>query len=123
MASFRGLLLALHKTLLDQERKFYEDRHGKVANPGVMLGIVMGNPDFAWLRQISSVIVGIDELLESKEPASEQKYKNIIIYVKQLLVPKEGGDVFAKKYFNAIRNNSEASLIHSQIQGLIQKLE
>ena len=63
-------LLALHKALLDYERIRYERTHGRVESSGAFLQLAIGDPQFAWLRSISEVVVQIDQLLVSDEPGA-----------------------------------------------------
>jgi hypothetical protein len=118
----RNDLLNLHKILLEYQRKAYEGQHGKVAGPGVMLGLVMENPHFAWLRQLSGVVVGIDELLESKDAVPEQTFADMLAYIKKLLIPHQSGNPFEKNYFTAIQKSPEVALAHSQIQSRLKKI-
>ena len=118
----RDSLLRLHKALLEFERKVYEGQHGKVASPGVMLGLVMENPAFAWLRQLSELVVGIYELLESKEEVPTEKYRDMLAYCTKLLTPNQNGNTFEKNYFTAIQQSPDAALCHSQTQLALQKI-
>lgn len=118
----RNGLLHLHKTLLDFQRQVYEGQHGKVTSPGAMLSLVMENPNFAWLRQLSEVIVGLDELLESKEVVPEQQYIDTLAYLKKLLVPNVAGNTFEKNYFDAIQKSPSAAIAHSEVQKALQKI-
>jgi catechol 2,3-dioxygenase len=54
-------LIALHKALLDDARSAYEMDRGRVSSTGALLQLVISDPWFAWLHQISEVIVRIDE--------------------------------------------------------------
>src|SRR6187399_2235235 len=60
-------LLRLHKTLLDWERAGYERIHGRQSSND-LLNALLNDPQFAWLRPISQLIVRIDELLADKTP-------------------------------------------------------
>src|SRR5256885_17202834 len=64
----RQSLLRLHKALLDGERTRYEREHGRVDDGLRLLNLVANDPWFAWLRQLSALIVQIDERLDSDEP-------------------------------------------------------
>jgi hypothetical protein len=61
--------LALHRALLDAQRITHEREHGKVTS-GAFLELVIGAPEFAWLRPLTALIVGIDEALEEANPDS-----------------------------------------------------
>ncbi len=119
---FRNELLKLHKVLLDYEKNRYEGQHGKIASPQVLLGLVMDRPSFAWLRQISELIVGIDEMLESKEPVSKEKFTDTFIYCKKLLKPLELGNAFEQKYYQAIHSDPAAAIMHSKVQVCLQNI-
>ena len=65
----RDRLLDLHKLLLDRERAVYEREHGRVGSPNAYLGLVLGHEQFEWLRQLSGMIVEVDELLAPRSQA------------------------------------------------------
>ena len=62
LGDLRQGLLRLHKTLLDWERGGYERIHGRQTSND-LLNALLNDPQFAWLRPISQLIVRIDELL------------------------------------------------------------
>src|SRR3954447_13959159 len=63
--------LVLHKRLIDDARLRYEAAHGTVARPGEMLRLVAFDPEFAWLRPLTGLILEIDERLEADEAVTE----------------------------------------------------
>jgi hypothetical protein len=67
----RAEALDLHKKLIDAARLQYEARHGAVARPGEMLRLVAFDPEFAWLRPLTRLILDIDERLESDEVVTD----------------------------------------------------
>src|SRR6266550_5016037 len=89
LVSVRRVLLRLHKTLLDFEREAYERARGKIANSYELLNLVMNDPWFAWLRQLSELIVEMDELLAVKEPANENTAVALMRQAEMLLTPSE----------------------------------
>jgi len=70
---FARSLIAVHdeegKLLLDRERASYEKTNGPISGPGPFLGLVMGDAHFAWLKQISTLVVEIDEALARRSTA------------------------------------------------------
>src|SRR6267143_2052309 len=62
MVALRGALLRLHKALLEMERRDYEREHG-VVNVGELFRLVVDDPQFSWLHNISEFVVRIDEAL------------------------------------------------------------
>jgi hypothetical protein len=71
LASLSDLLLQQHKLLLDRQRGKYEAIHGPIGGPGPFLNLVLSDPYFAWLRQISTLIVEIDEALSRRSTAGQ----------------------------------------------------
>jgi hypothetical protein len=119
LTKVRKVLLRLHKTLLDFGREGYERQHGKIANSYDFLNLVMQNPWFAWLRQLSELIVEMDELLAAKETPAEDTAVALIQQAKILLTPAETGSEFQKKYFAAMQQSPEVVVAHSEFAAVL----
>src|SRR6266702_2994986 len=63
LKSLRDQLLRLHKILLDSERAAYERDVARITSTGQYLNLVLEDPWFQWLRELSAFIVLIDETL------------------------------------------------------------
>src|ERR1035438_7233563 len=70
LKKIRHVLLAHHKTLLDSERARYDHDVERIKSSGHMLNLVLHDPFFAWLHELSELIVMIDETLDAEEPAT-----------------------------------------------------
>jgi hypothetical protein len=114
LSKVRTALLRLHKTLLDFEREGYERVHGKIGSPYEFLNLVMQNPWFAWLRQLSELIVEMDELLAARETSNEDTAVALIQQARMLLTPAESGSEFQKKYFAAMQQSPEVVVAHAE---------
>ena len=114
LVNVRTALLRLHKTLLDYEREAYEREHEKIANSYQLLNLVMSDPWFAWLRQLSELIVEMDELLAAKDAPQENTGLALIRQAELLLTPAEAGSEFQRKYFAAMQQSAEVVLAHSE---------
>lgn len=119
VVTVRTVLLRLHKTLLDFEREAYERGHGKIANSYEYLSLVMKDPWFAWLRQLSELIVEIDELLAARESPNENTGLALIRQARILLTPNESGSEFQRKYFAAMQLSPEVVLAHSEFANVL----
>ena len=53
LTELRTVLLKLHKTLLDMERRDYEREHGHVST-GELFRLVLDHQQFGWLHNIRS---------------------------------------------------------------------
>jgi hypothetical protein len=114
LTNVRTALLRLHKTLLDFERQAYERDHGTIGNSYEFLQLAMSDRWFAWLRQLSELIVEMDELLAAKETPSENMGVALIRQATILLTPTESGSEFQKKYFAAMQQSPEVVVAHSE---------
>jgi hypothetical protein len=113
LVNVRTVLLRLHKTLLEFEREAYERSRGKIADSYEYLNLVMNDPWFAWLRQLSELIVEMDELLAAKETPNEGTAIALIRQAGILLTPSETGSEFQRKYSGAMQQSPEVVLAHS----------
>ena len=114
LTKVRSVLLSLHKQLLDFERDGYERVRGKIENSYQFLQLVMSDPWFAWLRQLSELIVEIDELLAAKEVQNESTATALMKQAQFLLTPNESGAEFQKKYFVAMQASPDVVVAHAE---------
>jgi hypothetical protein len=109
----RDGLLRLHKTLLDSERAAYERDVARISSTGQFLQLVLEDPWFQWLRELSQLVVLIDETLGAKEPpASNADLERLIVQSHAILVPDEAGSGFARRYFEVMQRDPSAVLAH-----------
>lgn len=113
LGELRRGLLQLHKTLLDWERGTYERMHGRTT-AGELLNLVMTDPQFAWLRPVSELIVRIDEALAAEIPADVDAVP-IIAQARTLVVPDEAGTPYAQRYHAALQDSPDAVFAHRAV--------
>jgi len=114
LVALRQALLRLHKTLLDMERRDYEKAHG-VVTTGELFRLVVDDPQFAWLHNISEFVVRIDEALSSDESVTEEDAHVPISLARKLFAPTVTGDVFQKQYFDAIQRDPAVVMEHAEL--------
>lgn len=119
LGKVRTVLLRLHKMLLDFERGGYEREHGRIDSSYTFLQLVMSDPWFAWLRQLSELIVEMDELLAAKQTPAESTARALIQQADLLLTPLESGSEFQKKYFVAMQQSPEVVVAHSEFSQVL----
>jgi len=113
LKSLRDGLLHLHKSLLDSERAAYERDVERITSTGQYLQLVLEDPWFQWLRELSQFVVLIDETLEAKDPpASDSDLERLITQARAILVPDEEGQGFARRYFEVLQRDPAAVLAH-----------
>ena len=109
----RNGLLTLHKILLDSERAAYERDVARITSSGQFLGLVLEDPFFQPLRELSQFIVLIDEALDRKEsPLTEEEADQLVKRAREMLVPAEQGNGFARRYFEIMQRDPTTVLAH-----------
>src|SRR5262249_23464155 len=117
LVELRLMLLRLHKTLLEMERRDYERVNGHVST-GELFRLVIDHEQFAWLHNISEFVVRIDEALAAEAPVTQDHTHGAIILPQKMFVPSEAGDAFQKRYFAAIQRDPTVVMDHAQLARL-----
>ena len=123
LKSLRDGLLHLHKSLLELERAAYERDVAKITSAGQYLNLVLDDPAFLWLRELSAFIVMIDEALAQKAPPlAGEDAERLIAQARALLSPSEDGIGFARGYFEIMQRDAAAVLAHSDMLKVMNSL-
>jgi hypothetical protein len=122
LTDLRNGLLRLHGTLLESERKEYDHNIARINSPGQLLGLVLNDPFFGWLRELSRLVVTIDEILDAKEPATISDADRLVREARTLIAPSEQGTGFAKQYFDAMQRDPNVILAHAETSKLLARL-
>jgi len=115
--TLRRGLLRLHKTLLDAQRVRYEREHGRVESTGELLDLVLKDASFEWLRVLSALIAGLDELTEAGGDAGAET-RGLIDRLRTL-VRFEGNPGFTGPYREIIEAVPDALVAHVQLSRLL----
>jgi hypothetical protein len=116
LTDLRNGLLSLHKTLLDSERATYERDIARIGSSGELLKLVLYDPWFAWLHELSEFVVLIDETLDDKDGLDGINAERFVAQAWELLAPNETGTGFAKRYFEALQRDPDVVLAHGQMR-------
>jgi len=114
LVALREALLQLHKTLLEMERREYQKVHGSVL-PGELFRLVVDDPQFSWLHNISEFVVRIDEALAAEAEIAPEDTRGAISLARKIFAPTETGDGFQKKYFDAIQKDPAVVMEHAEL--------
>jgi hypothetical protein len=124
LVELRRLLLQLHKTLIDWQRADYERVRGRLQT-SQLLNVMFNDPEFAWLRSMSGLIVRIDEALETKpprgsdQPRTEIETGPLVAGARDLVAP-EAGTPYAQRYHAALQELPDAVLAHRDLITLLK---
>ncbi len=119
LSDLREALLRLHKTLLDWERSGYERIHGRQTSND-LLNALLNDPQFAWLRPISQLIVRIDELLGEKTPPMRNDVEAVVSQVKTLTSPNAEGNIYERRYDTVLQEHPDAVFAHRDVLKLLK---
>lgn len=114
----RHSFLHLHKTMLDWERDAYERVNGRMS-PGGLLSVVMNDPQFAWLRPISELIVRIDTAVGQDAPDTVVDVKAIVEQARTTVTPDLGVGAFGERYRAALQESPDAVLAHRAVTRIL----
>jgi hypothetical protein len=122
LTDLRNGLLKLHKAVLDSERDAYDHNIRRITSAGQLLDLVLNDPWFAWLRELSQFIVLIDETLDWREPATSTEADKLIARARELLMPAENGRGFGKSYFEAMQRDPSVVVAHGEMMKVFSGL-
>lgn len=118
LKSSRNLLLKLHKTLVDHERRLYEGINGPLT-AGQFLNVLIEDQDFAWLRKFSMLIVDIDEMFAQKDGFSASMVADHISALRNLVSMEGEDEEFLAKYQGALQQDIEAATHQGDLRTLL----
>ena len=122
LTGLRNGLLRLHKCLLDSERAAYERDVARITTTGQYLDLVLNDPWFAWLRELSQFVVLVDETLDLDDPPTEAGAARLMEQARALVSPMENGDGFRRRYFEALQRDPNVVLAHRDMMRVFADL-
>jgi len=119
LRDLRSRLLHLHKSLLDMERQNFESKSGRVT-PGELLQLVLNNPQFAWLRIITALVVEFDEVLNGEEPATAGDFEDLLSQARLLFTSPRNRE-FTINYQAAMQREPSVIMAHAAVMQLLRQ--
>jgi hypothetical protein len=89
LAEVRRALMRLHKALIDSEKPRFEQRRGGAVTNTQLLGALLEDEFFQWMRPFSQLMAAMDEALFGDEPVTLQGARG---FVQQAHALVEAGD-------------------------------
>jgi hypothetical protein len=115
LPTLRNQLLGLHKILMLAERAMYEKEGNVIQSPNHFLQLLMTDARFAWLRELSQLIVMIDEAMEEKPAITTERADALVDEARLLLTGKEEGGTFATRYQALMQRIPSIAAAHAEI--------
>jgi hypothetical protein len=123
LTDLRNGLLRLHKVLLDSERDAYDHNVQRITSTGQLFDLVLNDPWFSWLRELSQLVVLIDETLDAEQPAAPDEAERLITRARELVAPTENGSGFGRHYFDAMQRDASVVVAHGQMMKVFATLD
>ena len=117
-------LQSLHRDLLMMEAKLLEGETGRKLTPYELLHASLNDPNLAWLRQISSLIVTIDTTIDEATNLGATEAVQIANAVLTLFEkpPALIDTDFWTKYAKYLNSNPDVIMKHAQVKSLVGNL-
>lgn len=123
LTELREGLLKHHKLLLDSERAAYEHEVERITSSNQFLNLVLNDPWFAWLRELSQLVVIVDEVQDNKKDApTAADADRLVAQARALITPAENGNGFQKKYDEAMQRDPDVVLAHGKVVKMLAGL-
>ncbi len=119
LTDLRRALLHLHKVLLEWERAAYERVHGRMSAAG-LLAVIVGDPQFAWLRPMTELIVRIDAALEAEAPDAPVDADLFVSQARAIVAPDDPSGAYAQRYHAALQELPDAVIAHGRVTSLLK---
>lgn len=115
LPALRHRLLSLHKGLMNAERAAYEAEGHVVRSPMHLLQLLTEHERFAWLRQLSQLVVMMDETMEEKPEPSRERLDALVREARHLLMAGEEPGCFAQRYAALRVRDAGLAAAHEEI--------
>ena len=103
----RAPLLALHKAVLDAERRNVERIHGPVS-PAEFLQIVSDPLRYAWLKPLTELLLALD-------PHEDDEAIDVRERARELLRPPKQDTPFGRRYLSLMQREPALVMAHSAL--------
>jgi hypothetical protein len=105
----RGPLLAVHKAVLDAERRNVERVHGSLSG-AEYLQIVSDPVRYGWLKPLTELVLAYDD--EDDEAPSDDE---LVERTRELLLPPKAATPFGRRYLSLMQRAPELVMAHSAL--------
>ena len=125
LAVLSNALRSLHRLLAERARRELETERLTVIQPGAWLSILTTDPQFAWLRSLSELMVDLDVFLEADPEPADDDAAAIRAEVERLIAPStvpETETDFARHYWRCVHDAPSVAVVHGEIRQALDRL-
>jgi hypothetical protein len=118
-AAFGALAKALrelHRTLMERARRDYERVSLTVVSPGELLKLLTTADEFAWLRELSELMVDIDVVRDADSAERDEAAYSVRSAVDHLFADPDANTPFARRYWTYIHEDPNVAIAHAAVR-------
>ena len=106
----------VHRGLIDFSRERYELVNGVVRSRTGLLGLLLSDDAFAWLRPLSRLIVEIDELAARDVAPTEAETEEMRARVEAVTASSDDPDAFGSRYIALLASEPRVAMNHGELR-------
>jgi hypothetical protein len=115
-------LRTLHRTLVGSVQAGFERLHGKVKGPNQLLGLLLNDPLFAWLRPLSQLITELDDVCEGDPRIGQASLAAIRERVARFTSEAGENAEFAAHYLTLLQSDPDVVVAHAVLHKQLAQL-
>jgi hypothetical protein len=97
------------------ERALYEKEGNVIRSPNHFLQLLTGDARFAWLLELSQLIVMIDEAMEEKPAITTERADALVNEAQLLLTGSNESGSFAERYAAMMQRVPSIATVHAEV--------
>jgi hypothetical protein len=114
-----GILIPLHRAVIDAARSDYSMMFEEVGKPTVLLQLVKEHPFFAWIRPLTALIVDIDQMV--RVDFAPNDIAGISARMRRLFI--EADEEFSSRYVPILQRDVNVAVAHGKLRRVMTTLE
>ena len=118
LSALSGKLLDLHKELIGYQAKLVENEDGRQYSSFDLWNLSTQDPRFAWLRQLSGLIIQIDIAVSEKDKSKSVEPEFLFKQVAALFHSQDSD--FALNYQKALQADPKLTIFDVDVRKLLQ---
>ena len=120
LKNLTATLARIHKALLELQMHDLEVASGVEIKPAARLNLLLGDKDFAWLRNLSQLMAIADDVYFQKEEISNEQMQKIKVAVTDLFIIGGKKD-FSDRYSLSCQRLTSVMLEHAKIVATLKE--
>ena len=117
-------LRTLHRVLVERSRRDFERQRHAILGAGELLKLLTSDAHFAWLRELSELIVDLDIFLDVDPVPGDDDAAAVRAEVERLLAPpgSSSGEGFGARYWPYVHDEPQVAIAHGEVKQALRRL-